>query len=346
MIYAVIGTMPEAVKLLPVVEQIRGRGGRVCTVFTAQHTEMAEGVFSAFGIFPDVRLTPPPESDMAEKLSHLIFELAEFLRKSGAGQRDAVVSLGDTLTAYAAAVTAFLTGVTYFHIEAGLRTGVFNSPYPEEALRRSIAPFATAHFTTTREAAANLLREGALPERIYEVGNTVYDSMARFVSGEYRVENKLIFTLHRRENVNKYVQILEKLAAFAKEKQDTRIVYPVHKSREVRLLSHKILSGSGNIELTEPMPTDLFYRELATSAAVLTDSGGLQEECAEMGVPIIVLRRETERAAELSQGKITLVPSLNAAFSFLAELVKKRPATREIAIRGGASKRIADFLLI
>ena len=220
MIYAVIGTMPEAVKMLPVVEKIRELGGEVTLVFTSQHKDMAEGVFSAFGIYPDVRFSPLPEGKMAEKLSEIQFNISRYFGSVGACSADKVISLGDTLTAYGAGVCAFLSGIPFYHIEAGLRTGVWNSPYPEEALRRSLTAFSTAHFTTTADARRNLCKEGVSKGRIFEVGNTVYDSIHRFIDGEYKVENKIVFTLHRRENANNYAQILAEISKFAKENRN------------------------------------------------------------------------------------------------------------------------------
>ena len=282
---------------------------------------------------------------MAEKLSEIQLNLSRYFHSVGGGKNDKVISLGDTLTAYGAGVCAFLSGIPFYHIEAGLRTGVWNSPYPEEALRRSLTAFSTAHFTTTADARRNLCKEGVLKGRIFEVGNTVYDSIHRFIDGEYKVENKIVFTLHRRENANSYSQILAEISKFAKENRDTRIVYPVHKSKEVRAKSYQKLSDIENVEMTEPLSPDLFYNHLATAAAVITDSGGIEEECAEMGVPIIVLRRETERTREAKSGKIILENNPDKALALIKKLIKNRPQTRTVSARGGASAKIAGILL-
>ena len=302
----VFGTRPEAIKLFPLARVLRARGARVTLLATAQHTDMMADVVDAFGISPDLTLSPLPKGrTLTELIRQILAMLPRYLTSL---TPDAIVVQGDTASAFAGALVGFLSGVRVIHIEAGLRTYDTTSPFPEEAFRRAIATFASVHFAPSEYAHAHLLAEGVSGE-IYTVGNTVLDALAALCPPRCPTANPYaILTTHRRESAGEGREaIFRAVRRLAARYRDFSFIYPVHKSESIAALAEQMLGGVPNITLSPPVPPDAFYRLLAGARLILTDSGGLSEEGAALGIPTFVLREKTEREAELLTGRLTLV---------------------------------------
>ncbi len=318
----VFGTRPEGIKCLPVVRALEERGVRVSIVNTRQHTEMLDSVFSTFGRSPDVTLSDlHKERSMCELLAHMLNELPIHLR---AIAPDIILVQGDTLSAYAGALCAFLSEIPVGHIEAGLRTGNVHAPYPEEALRRSITPFAAFHFAPTREALDYLMREGAEGE-IALVGNPVADALRHLCPPRAQNPGTVLVTVHRRESGGEgHRKILWAVRTLAERHPELRFVCPVHKSEQVRA-AYAVLENVAGVTLTEPLPPDALYRHLAEARLVLTDSGGLTEESALLGIPTVILRDTTEREQELKLSYIRLGTTIPDCILAAAEQLLNTP---------------------
>lgn len=339
----VFGTRPEGIKCLPVSSQLEARGARVTIIHTRQHTEMLDSVFSVFGRMADVTLSDLPRGrTMCDLLAHLLAELPRLLQ---ALSPDVVLVQGDTLSAYAGALCAFLSQIPVGHIEAGLRTGDVRAPYPEEALRRSITPFASYHFAPTRAALDHLEREGA-EGTLALVGNPVADALAYLCPPRVQNPTTVLVTLHRRESRGEgHRRILSAVRTLAQRYPALSFLCPVHQSAEVRA-AFSLLRGVGNITFSDPLPPDALYRHLAAARLVLTDSGGLTEEAALLGIPTVVLRDVTEREEELTLPYIRLGTSdpqriLATAEQLLRDEMPRIPSLTQPS----PSARIADILL-
>lgn len=302
----VFGTRPEAIKLFPLARELREREARVTLLSTAQHTDLLADVIHAFGIAPDLTLPPLAKGRTLSELIRRILALLPRYLDSLAP--DAVIVQGDTASAFAGALVGFLSGVRVIHIEAGLRTYDTSSPYPEESFRRAIAAFASVHFAPSEYAHAHLIAEGVSGE-IYTVGNTVMDALRLLCPPRRSSEQPYaILTTHRRESEGAGREsIFRAVRRLAARYPEFSFVYPVHKSEATAALAEQMLGGVKNITLSPPLTTDAFYRLLSGAHLILTDSGGLSEEGAALGIPTLVLREKTEREAELYAGKITLV---------------------------------------
>lgn len=338
----VFGTRPEGIKCLPVVRALQERGARVSIVNTRQHTEMLDGVLSAFGRAADVTLSDlHHQRSMCDLLAHVMRELPSHLHTLSP---DIVLVQGDTLSAYAGALCAFLSQIPVGHIEAGLRTGNVRAPYPEEALRRSITPFSTYHFAPTREALDHLKREGAEGE-VHLVGNPVADALRYFCPPRAHSPTRVIVTVHRRESAGEgHRNILSAVRTLAEQHPELDFICPMHKSVQVRA-AFVLLDGVENITVSEPLPPDALYRHLAEARLVLTDSGGLTEEAALLGIPTVILRDTTERESELTLSYIRLGTTATHRILTVAEQLLNAPVPPipDHAFSSPAS-RIAEIL--
>jgi len=306
-VLVVVGTRPETIKLAPVVEALRA-GGRLRPVLvaTSQHREMLRQALRPFGLVPDVDLDIMTAGQTPTRVA------AEVLRRFEpllAEHRPAwVVVQGDTTTAFAAAVAAFYGGVKVAHVEAGLRTGRLDAPFPEEFNRRAAAVAATLHLAPTPRAAANLRAEGIGEERILVVGNTVVDAVQRIRRGRPCPAPAhpplVLVTLHRRESFGEPIaRVLGALRALAEQNVGRiRLVYPVHPNPNVDRPAREALGGVPGIELHAPLDYPEFLDLFARARFVLSDSGGVQEEGPTLGVPVLVLRDTTERPEVLEVG--------------------------------------------
>lgn len=314
-IMVVFGTRPEAIKMCPLVRAMKKTGEYdVLTVVTGQHTSLLEGAMCAFEVVADVSLDVMKES---QTLSYLTGELIPRLDAIIRAHRpEAVVVHGDTCTAFAASLSAFYLCVPVLHVEAGLRTYDLRSPFPEELFRRVISLIADAHFAPTERARANLIAEGVDGERIFVVGNTAIDALAYTVHKDHKSpllewggEGRLILmTAHRRENIGAPMEeVFRAVRRVCEEREDVRVLYPVHPNPRVREIAARILGGCERIRLVSPLPPEELHNILARAYMVITDSGGIQEEACALGVPALVARDTTERPEGAEAGGTRLV---------------------------------------
>lgn len=314
-IMLVFGTRPEAIKMCPLVRELRSRSGlRVAVCVTGQHREMLYGAMSAFGVEADYDLSIMRQS---QTLFDVTVGVIEGVRRALLRELpDILLVHGDTTTAYAAALAAFYLKIPVGHVEAGLRTWDVHSPYPEEFNRQSLGILAAYHFAPTERARDNLLREGRDESRVFLVGNTVIDALRITVREnfshpilEWIGKNRLVLlTSHRRESLGEpQRRIFRAVRRVAEEREDVRVVYPVHMNPAVRDAAAETLGGCSQIRLIEPPDTVEFHNLLARCYLVLTDSGGIQEEAPAFGKPTLVLRDTTERPEGVEAGVARLV---------------------------------------
>ena len=320
-VLCVIGTRPEAIKMAPVVLELRKFPRRIEPVVcaTGQHREMAGAALELFGIRPDVDLEALSAGQTLARLTARLFEGLD--RVVGDARPDWVLAQGDTTSVLAAAMVAFYHQVPFGHVEAGLRTGDRRRPFPEEMNRRFADGLADLYFAPTERARDNLLREGATPRDVLLTGNTVIDALLDAAGREHDWSRGplagippdrpvVLVTVHRRESFGAPLRevclaIGELAAAFAGD--GVRFVLPVHPNPNVRRPVEELLRGIENLHLAEPLDYLSMVHLLKRSALVLTDSGGIQEEAPSLGVPVLVLRDEVERPEGIEAGAAILV---------------------------------------
>lgn len=353
----VFGTRPEAIKMCPLVNELRSREGITVTVcVTAQHREMLDGVLHTFGVAPDIDL------DIMEDGQSLFDVTEEILRRFRSvletEHPDLVLVHGDTTTAMSAALACYYLRIPVGHVEAGLRTYDTESPYPEEFNRRAVEIISSYDFAPTEEARSNLLREGKPDERIFVTGNTVIDALGTTVRNDYShpeldaaAGRKIVLlTAHRRENIGEPMRrMFRAIRRTAEEHENVLIIYPVHPNPDVRRQAHESFDGCKNVCLTEPLDVVDFHNFMAHSYLILTDSGGIQEEAPALGKPVLVMRDTTERPEGVAAGTLRLVGTEeNKIYSEFSRLLDN---PREYARMshaynpygdGHASQRIAD----
>ena len=318
-ILLIFGTRPEAIKLGPVVDCLRGRPAefatRVCV--TAQHRAMLDQVLAAFRIVPDHDLDcMRPGQTLAQSAARMLEALEPVLR---AERPDLVLVQGDTTTTLCGALAAFYQGVPVGHVEAGLRTGDFQQPFPEEMNRVVTTRLAALHFAPTPRAAANLAREGVDGAAVHVTGNTGVDAVLYVRDGLQsgrlaapgwpgldNARKLMVVTAHRRESfgagLERICAALLRLAA----REDVQIVYPVHRNPNVRDPVYRLLAGHPRILLLEPLDYIPFVDLMRRACLLLTDSGGIQEEAPSLGKPVLVLREKTERPEAVEAGTVRL----------------------------------------
>lgn len=309
----VVGTRPEAIKLAPVVESLRGSGFfRPVLLASSQHGEMLRQALAPFGLEPDVDLEVMTEGQSPTTVAARVLERIE--RPIAEIAPAFVVVQGDTTTALAAAWASFYAGIPVAHVEAGLRSGRIDSPFPEEFNRRGVAVAASLHFAPTARARENLLEEGVDPAAVFVVGNTVVDAVARILHDRPRPRPApgratVLVTLHRRESFGAPLeQALGAIRRLALERGDTvRIVFPVHPNPNVTVPARRLLDGLPNVELRDPLDYPGFLELFSRSRFAISDSGGVQEEAPCVGVPVLVARETTERPEVLESGWGVLV---------------------------------------
>ena len=315
----VIGTRPEAIKLAPVVHEFRRRphAFEQIVVATGQHREMLDQTLEVFDIEPDLDLDlMEADQSLAGLAARTLIALEDaicYLRP------DVVLIQGDTTTAFAGALAAFYSGVLVGHVEAGLRSFDRANPYPEEINRRLAGCVANMHFAPTERARANLLREGTPADSVYVTGNTVVDALAMipvrdsFDSHElgaidFESTRLLLVTAHRRESHGDQLRgMCRALRAIVENFDDVAIVYPVHLSPRVRSIVNAELTGVGRIHIVEPVSYRDLLSLMSRCYAVLTDSGGIQEEAPSFRKPVLILRERTERPEVVDAGAAKIV---------------------------------------
>jgi UDP-N-acetylglucosamine 2-epimerase (non-hydrolysing) len=314
----VVGTRPEAIKLAPVVRALRDREDiDTVVVSTGQHRQMLDQVFSRFGLQPDVELSlMQPDQTLADLTARALSTMDGTL--AALSPRLLLVQ-GDTTTAFAAALSAFYRRVPVAHVEAGLRSGDIDNPYPEEANRRLASVVVSIHFTPTRLSRKNLLDEGVPADRVLVTGNTVVDALHTILETPcpfegtpiegLRLDGRLLLvTSHRRESWGQDLQnICLALLDIVERHPDVRVVYPVHLNPNVRTTVRGLLEGVDRIHLTEPLDYLVFVNLLRRCHFILTDSGGVQEEAPTLHKPLLLLRAVTERPEAFALGVARIV---------------------------------------
>lgn len=372
-VLSVFGTRPEAIKMAPVVRALDSHAGvhsGVCV--TAQHREMLDQVLSLFGIIPDYDLgVMQPSQDLFEVTARVLLGMRDVLRKE---RPDLVLVQGDTTTCMAAGIAAFYEKIPVGHVEAGLRSGRLDAPFPEEANRSIVSRLARLHFAPTGKARDNLLAEGIVPEAIAVTGNTVIDALmmtrerlkdypnSRWVerlgadllsvlSNSHR--KFVLVTGHRRENFGQGIRdVCGAIGDLARAHGDWLFVYPVHPNPEIQRPVRSLLGNLMNVHLIEPLDYLSFVWLMNQAHLLLTDSGGIQEEAPALGIPVLVTRDVTERTEALEAGTIRLVGTSRAHIRNEVERVLADPLIYQAMSTaknpygdGKAAARIAEMVL-
>jgi UDP-N-acetylglucosamine 2-epimerase (non-hydrolysing) len=358
-IMVVVGTRPEAIKLAPVILELRKRPRfDVRVVATAQHREMLDQVLDVFGLRPDVDLDLMRPNQTLYELTGRAVQAFDAAMKETAP--DLVLVQGDTTTAFVGALAAFYQKTAVGHVEAGLRTGDKYSPFPEEVNRRLVSVLADFHFAPTESNRRNLLSEGVPEERVTVTGNTVIDALLAIVDPAFETsrlgfpdhDRMILITAHRRENFGAPLEaVCRAVADLASLYPRDLFVYPVHLNQNVQKPANAILGPIPNVRLLPPLDYRVFSNLMAKSTLLLTDSGGIQEEAPSLGKPVLVLRNETERPEAVEAGTVRMVgPDRGRIVAETRRLLDDPEAYRRMAKAvnpygdGKASIRIADFI--
>jgi UDP-N-acetylglucosamine 2-epimerase (non-hydrolysing) len=362
-ILSVFGTRPEAIKMAPVVRELQRRRSQFESVIcvTGQHREMLDQIMNSFALTADIDLNLMTHAQSpAEVASRVLAELPGVLRKV---RPDMMLVQGDTTTSCAAALTAFLERVPVGHVEAGLRTGDLEQPFPEEMNRRVTTVISSLHFAPTDAARKALLSEGVDARRVVMTGNTVIDALLQSVRSDYvfqeprlgalpRQGKVVLVTTHRRESIGEPMRhVCEAILRLTRVHRDLTVVIPVHRNPAVREIVEGALEHHPGIILIDPLPYLDFVHLMARSDIILTDSGGVQEEAPSLKKPVLVIRQVTERPEGVAAGLARLLGTDPEAIFQAVNLL----LTDEVAYRkmvgaanpygdGHASQYIADAI--
>lgn len=342
-IVCTIGTRPEAIKMAPVVRALRGADWADCrVVVTGQHRELVDSMLEFFGIEPDVDLdVMRPGQSLPDLTARLLTAVAGALDREAP---DMVLAQGDTTSVLAAALASFYARVPFGHVEAGLRTGRLDAPFPEEANRVLAARLAAVHFAPTAGARANLLREGVDPGAVVVTGNTVIDALLATARLDPRLGLDLdpsarlvLVTAHRRDSFGAPLRrVCRAVAELHYRHPDLRFLWPVHPNPAVGPVVAARLGGLPRVTLCEPLPYGAFVAALKRSYLVLTDSGGVQEEAPALGKPVLVLRDESERPEAVAAGVARLVGTDPRAIVREADRLLNDPSAYRAMARGAS----------
>lgn len=357
-ILCVVGTRPEAIKMAPVILALKAEPwANVRLLATAQHRHMLDQVLDFFGIAPDIDLNiMRPNQALTTLTARLLLELDHVLE---AEKPDVVLAQGDTTTVMAAALACFYHHIPFGHIEAGLRTGDLQSPFPEEANRVIAGRLARWHFAPTESSRENLLREGIADSNIAVTGNTVIDALLMTAARDCALgidldsdKRLILVTSHRRENFGTpFRNICRALQALAERNPNVQFLYPVHPNPNVKDVAYELLGPFPNIHLCAPLEYAPFVTAMKRAYLIISDSGGVQEEAPALGKPVLVLRDETERPEAVDQGVVKLVGAnfdriLVETQRLLDDAVAYRAMARGVSPYGDgrASERIVGVL--
>ena len=355
----VFGTRPEAIKMCPLVNELKTRKEiETIVCVTGQHRQMLDQVLEAFSVVPDYDLSVMKERqtlfDVTTNILNRIREVLETVRP------DVVLVHGDTSTTFVTALACYYLQIPVGHVEAGLRTYNIYSPYPEEFNRQAVGIIAAYHFAPTELSKENLLKEGKKPETIYVTGNTAIDALKTTVRKDYthpvlewaKDSRLIMITAHRRENLGEPMKhMFRAIRRVCDEHPDIKAVYPIHMNPAVRETAQAILGDDERIRIIEPLDVLDFHNFLARSYLILTDSGGIQEEAPSLGKPVLVMRDTTERPEGIAAGTLKLVGTDETTiYENFKMLLEDQEAYRKMSTAsnpygdGFASKRIADIL--
>lgn len=358
-ILVVFGTRPEAIKMCPLVKELKTRQDLETIVcVTGQHRQMLDQVLQAFDVVPDYDLSVMKDKqtlfDVTQNILGKMKEVLEEVRP------DIVLVHGDTSTTFVTSLAAFYLQIAVGHVEAGLRTYDIYSPFPEEFNRQATGIIAKYHFAPTEVSKQNLLNEGKKNNDIYVTGNTAIDALRTTVRDDYTHpvldwvgDSRLIMlTAHRRENLGQPLKNMFKaIKRIVDEHEDIKVIYPIHMNPLVRETAKEILGNHERIRIIEPLEVLDFHNFLNRAHLILTDSGGIQEEAPSLGKPVLVMRDTTERPEGVSAGTLKLVGTdEEVIYDNFKELLNNEIAYERMSKAsnpygdGFASKRIADIL--
>lgn len=355
----VFGTRPEAIKMCPLVNELKKRKGiKTLVCVTGQHRQMLAQVLETFDIVPDYDLSIMKDKQtLFDITTNILDKIRSVLEET---HPDVVLVHGDTSTTFVTALACFYLQIPVGHVEAGLRTYNIYSPYPEEFNRQAVGIISKYHFAPTALAGENLKREGKDPGSIYITGNTVIDAMRHTVREDYTHpelewvgDKKLIFiTAHRRENLGEPMHhMFRAIRRVLNEHPDCKAIYPIHMNPIVRKAAEEELGNCDQIHIIEPIEVFDCHNFEARCYLCLTDSGGIQEECPSFGKPVLVMRDTTERPEGIAAGTLRLVGTdEETIYTNFKELLENQEAYQKMAHAsnpygdGKACKRIADIL--
>lgn len=358
-IMLVFGTRPEAIKMCPLVNELRSRSNVITKVcVTGQHRQMLDQVLETFEIVPDYDLSIMKEKQtLFDITTNVLIGIRKILE---AEKPDIVMVHGDTTTTFAAALACYYLQIAVGHVEAGLRTYNIYSPFPEEFNREAVGIVASYNFAPTEISKENLLREGKSADTIFVTGNTAIDALKTTVRENYRHpqldwvkdDRLILLTAHRRENLGLPMHhMFRAIRRIVDETPDVKVIYPIHMNPAVRKAASEELGDSDRIRIIQPLDVLDFHNFLARSYLILTDSGGIQEEAPSLGKPVLVMRDTTERPEGIAAGTLKLVGTdedvIYREFKKLltdsTEYEKMSKASNPYG-DGFASKRIADII--
>lgn len=355
----VFGTRPEAIKMCPLVNELKSRKSiQTLVCVTGQHRQMLDQVLGAFKVVPDYDLSVMKDKQtLFDITSNILLSIKAVLEKE---RPDVVLVHGDTSTTFVTALACFYLQIPVGHVEAGLRTYNIYSPYPEEFNRQAVSIISKYNFAPTKLSEENLLKEGRAKESIFVTGNTAIDALKTTVREDYthpelewaKDSRLIMITAHRRENLGEPMHnMFRAIRRVMDENPDVKAIYPIHMNPVVRKAADEELSGCDRIRIIEPLEVLDFHNFLARSYMILTDSGGIQEEAPSLGKPVLVMRDTTERPEGIKAGTLKLVGTdeevIYNNFKLLLESkdeYEKMSKASNPYGDGFACKRIADIL--
>lgn len=311
----VFGTRPEAIKMCPLVNELKKRKTIETVVcVTGQHRQMLDQVLAAFHVQPDYDLSIMKDKQtLFDVTTNILMRIKAVLEEV---KPDVVLVHGDTSTTFVTALACFYLQIPVGHVEAGLRTYHIYSPYPEEFNRQAVSIIAKYNFAPTELAKQNLLKEGKDPRSIYVTGNTAIDALKTTVREDYvhpeldwaKGSRLIMLTAHRRENLGEPMHhMFRAIKRIVDEHDDLKVIYPIHMNPVVRQAAEEIFGNDDRFHIIEPLDVLDFHNFLARSYLILTDSGGIQEEAPSLGKPVLVMRDTTERPEGIVAGTLKLV---------------------------------------
>lgn len=358
-IMVVFGTRPEAIKMCPLVKELKSRKNlKTVICVTGQHRQMLDQVLVAFNVIPDYDLSIMKEKQtLFDVTTNILNGMKTVLEQE---TPDVVLVHGDTSTTFATALACFYKQIPVGHVEAGLRTYNLLSPYPEEFNRQVVSIVAQYNFAPTEMSRANLLKEGKDKKTIYVTGNTAIDALKTTVREDYthpqlewaKGSRLIMLTAHRRENLGEPMHhMFRAIKRIVEETPDVKVIYPIHMNPIVRQAADEELGGDERIRIIEPLEVLDFHNFLSRCYLILTDSGGIQEEAPSLGKPVLVMRETTERPEGIQAGTLKLVGTDEETIYRNFKLLLENQEEYEKMSRasnpygdGFACKRIADIL--
>ena len=355
----VFGTRPEAIKMCPLVNELKTRKGiETIVCVTGQHRQMLDQVLEAFQVEPDYDLSIMKDRQtLFDVTTNILNRIKAVLEEV---QPDVVLVHGDTSTTFVTALACFYLQIPVGHVEAGLRTYNIYSPYPEEFNRQAVSIISAYNFAPTELSKENLLREGKNPDTIYVTGNTAIDALKTTVREDYthpdlewaKGSRLIMITAHRRENLGEPMKhMFRAIRRVCDEHPDIKAIYPIHMNPVVREIADSILGDDERIRIIEPLDVLDFHNFLSRSYLILTDSGGIQEEAPSLGKPVLVMRDTTERPEGIKAGTLKLVGTdEEVIYQNFKQLLEDEEAYRAMSTAsnpygdGFACKRIVDIL--